>query len=282
MRPLEGPGRDRQPEDWQNFCTQVLMECVRMPDRDTRIAEWNDARRQLLSIAKDIIAKPLEKRIIIAGADLANRDLSGLDFSYCYFVRTSMEQANVQSCSFRYALLRDTTILLGADLRGADFDRAAAKDTNLLDARVDRHTRLGMLVQENVSLSPDLEQRIRRDRASLATRHAAPLVRLVYRITGYGYGAEGVLALSAIMILLFGLLYWKMDASNFTIGVASDHLSISGWTFLFLSIERFFNASPWLFGTSTVAHLATTAETMLGLFLLSLLVAILARQFMRW
>src|SRR3990167_1097624 len=161
MRTLEGPKTPLASRGWQEYCTDILRECVALPEVN-RASEWADARKQLIQLAKALINTPNEQRIIIADAHLENENIKDFDFRFCFLTRTHFNRSNLRNCQFHYAILRNC-FLNHVDVRGTNFERAAISGTDMTGLKYDWHTNFNFIDWEIGKLmSPQLQQRIER------------------------------------------------------------------------------------------------------------------------
>jgi Pentapeptide repeats (9 copies) len=266
---------------WQEYCTQALLKCIPSPG-SAATSNWAKVREELDSLAKKYVSNPRERRIIIADATLTDKDLRGFDFRHCYIVRTSFERADIRDCCFQYAIFRDSTLHM-ARAEGADFSYADIAATNLMDLKYNEKTKLNLARwQPAEAISPQLDDRIRADRRIASQREASIITRFLNSLTGFGLGLGRMALVCVFVILLFGAIYRALDPRTFAIGAGTlPSTSLTFWNFLLLSLERFFNASPWIYGISPVTHFLTSLETIFGLLGLGILVAMVVRQVIR-
>lgn len=266
---------------WQRFCTETLMKAIRLP-KHQRAQGWSDARKSLIRLANDQIADEKQRRIIIADADLRNQHLEDFNFSYCYIIRTDFKGANLRNSKFSYAIIRDGT-LNDANANGANFEHADIKDTAVETLQYNSATKLNFSrFQPREPVPTQLDDRVSHDRNIASSRNAPPFNRLLNLLTGHGFGIGRLLLSSCALVFLFALIFRFLSPQNFAIGAGTVKVeSLTFWNFLLFSAERFLNASPWIYGVSDLSHLLAAFETLIGLFALSLLVAMLVRQVVR-
>jgi hypothetical protein len=280
LRQLTGPETPLAEKAWQKYCTQILLGCVDAADGKI---EWDDARKQLISLAPKFIPNREHQRIIIADAPLTRKNLEGFNFQYCYITRTWLDRADLSNCNFRYAILRECHFN-NAKAYGTSFYRADAKICNFLGLMTDSRTNVEFSYTET-RLDPELEDKIEHARLLASQRNAPTILRWLNLATDFGRGIRRLLVISALTIGVFVGLYsclWFFDPKAFDTGVGATKItSFPIWNLTFLSFERFFNASPWLYGVSPVAHCLTTLETGLGLLAFALFVSMLVRRMWR-
>jgi hypothetical protein len=281
MAKLDPPRAPLRPNEWQEYCTQVLKECVSEPIA-TRAQSWTEERWRLIQLSRQLIADEKQQRVLIADARFHNEDLTGFDFSYCYIVRCSFRKSKLSYAKFGYAILRCSE-LNDADIRAVSFFKSDLKEVTLTDVIFDRHTNWNLAGWDRYGdLSDQLADRIDRDRARWANRKASLIVRALNYATDHGFGVRRVAISCAAAPLVFGVLYWVLDRSHFAVAAGkSTPEALTLWNFVLLSLERFVSGSPWIFGVSPLAHFLTAFETLLGLLLLGLLIAMLVRQIVR-
>ncbi len=206
---------------WQRLCTEKLMNIIELHE-DHRAAAWSEARKELIPLARRMIAEPRERRIIIADAQLKKQNLKGFDFSYCYVVRTRFDGATLRDSNFTYAMLRDC-VLKDADVGGAIFALTDLKATYVDNLKHDSRTRLHFArFDPSGFVSPQLKDRIDKDRLVASTRSAPVLIRFLNLLTGYGFGLGRFLLLCAGLVLAFALGYWWITPADFAIGAGTS------------------------------------------------------------
>lgn len=281
MRKLKGPQNSGEENAWQKYCTGVLRECIDLPEED-RASEWRNAQHQLKQLARRLIAKVREQRIIIADFSTNNTDLRNFDFRYCYIVRSNFERCDLTGCRFDYAIIRNCQ-LNHANLTNTHFGHADIEDSSLLDVVYDKRTNWNLSNwQSGRGMSPRLEERIQQDRLKASDANAPFIVRFLNFLTGHGIGIGRVFIGCALIISLFSVLYFMIDRQGFVVSAGgSSATSLTFWNFLLLSLERFVNASSWVIGISPLAQFLTILETIVGLLALAILIAMVVRQVLR-
>ena len=281
MNQPEPPPNLREPKGWQRYCTQKLLDASGLPDNQ-RASAWSEARKKLIKLARDQFSDPRQQRIIIADAQLKNQCLKDFDFSYCYIVRTDLRSADLQDSKFNYAIIRDC-FFNDVNANGANFGMADIKDTYVEDLHYDSRTKLNFARFEASGLvAPQLQDRINQDRLAASNRNASVFNKFLNFATAYGFGIGRVLLACAAIILAFAVVYCAIGPEGFAIGAGtSKPESLTYWNFLLFSAERFLNASPWIYGVSSLTHFLTVLETLVGLFGLGILVAMLIRRVLR-
>ncbi|MGA7975302.1 MAG: pentapeptide repeat-containing protein [Pseudolabrys sp.] len=267
--------------DWQEFCTRTLMDTLGLPEHQRTLA-WTEARTELLRLAEKCIARREYRRIVIADADLSNRELRGYNFNYCYIIRTIFKGADIRDATFQYSILRHGS-LRDANSIGAVFSFADLQGTVVENLRYDSNSKFGFSIfRPSGPVSPQLEDRVGHDRAAVSSGNAPFLNKLLNVLTGYGFRIRPLLLGSSLVVFIFAILYRLSAPSSFAVGAgATQPKSLTFWNFLLFSAERFLNASPWIYGVSNWSHFLAVAETAFGVFCIGLLVAMLVRLVMR-
>lgn len=275
------PQQLSKPDQWQEYCTQVLQKCVTEPIA-TRAQAWSKERSHLIHLARKLIENVKHQRILIADASLVDADLTNFDFRYCYIVRCSFRKAKLKGAKFDYAILRQSD-LHEADVCEASFFKADLKEVILSDVKYDEDTKWILANWDrHGEVAGQLLDRIDRDCAHWANRNAPLIVRALNYATDHGFGIHRVAIACAATPVAFGILYWLLDRRHFAVAAGNGSPeTLTIWNFILLSLERFVSGSPWIFGVSLLAHFLTALETLLGFLLLGLLIAMLVRQILR-
>ena len=278
---VEGLSIPLAPGEWQKYCTKLLMETLALPEHQ-RAQAWLEARQHLSTLADECISDTKQRRLIIADALLRNQRLEDFDFSYCYITRTDLRGADLRNTKFRFAIIRQGTFN-DANARGANFSHSDLEGTSIETMQYNENTKLNFArFRPAGSVSLQLQDRVRRDRIAAAGRNAPVPVKLLNWLTAYGFGIVRLLIVSVFLIVCFAVAYWMIGASAFYAGTGDSGQSpLNFWSYLLLSLERFLNASPWIFGVSPLAHLLTAAETLIGFVMLAILIAIVVRHAVR-
>lgn len=266
---------------WQKYCTAALLDTIKLPEHQ-RAAAWSDTHKSLFKLARRLISDPREQRVIIADVNLKNQRLKAFDFSYCYVIRTDLRGTDLRDSNFSYAIIRDSS-LNDANVNGANFSSTGIKDTYVQNLHYNSRTRLNFArFEPSGFVSPQLQDRIDHDRFVVSTRNASVPIRFLNLLTGYGSGFRRFLLLCVGVIFLFAFGYSRIAPEDFAIGAGTlTPETLSFWNFLLFSAERFLNASPWIYGVSSLTHFLSTLETLVGLFCLGILVAMLIKQVLR-
>lgn len=277
---LKGPNFG-EANAWQIYCTQILLDTLSLPDHQRPMA-WAEARSKLLKLARNHIKNGEHQRIIIADADFANKQLNGLDLSYCYITRSDFKAANLRDTNFRYAIIRNGS-LCDANAEGADFSRVDLEGALVENFQYNNGTKLNFSrFKPSGTFSSRLEDRVQKDQLAASNHNAPFLIRVLNVLTGYGFGIGRLLFSSLFLVILFAFLYRYFDPKGFAVGAGAtkpDELTL--WNFVLYSAERFMNASPWIYGVSNLSHFISVFETLVGLVALGFLVAMLIRQILR-
>jgi hypothetical protein len=270
-----------EPNAWQHVCTKVLLEVLKLPEHQRKLA-WQEGRAKLALLSKRYVKEPSQRRIIVADANLTNAKIAELDFSHCYLARPNFRGADLQNCDFSFAIFRGGS-LIDANAGKANFESADLEGTRVERLQYNNDTKLNFSrFRPAGAVSTQLDDRVAQQ-SRVASGKNEPFVRQALNwLTNYGFGIGRILLLSGVVVLLFAAIYYLLDRSHFAVGAGPVTVSaLNFWDFLLLSIELFLIGSPWVFGVSTLSHSLTVAENLIGLLALGILVAMVIRQVLR-
>ena len=255
---------------WQIHCTSILMGILDRSgySQQDRVQEWTTEKMLLAQ----------KQRVIVADADLTQRNLTDFDFSYVYFARVKFVRANLTRAKFRRATFLDCS------MRGADLDRASLwlADTKTMDlAEVRNYSRADLntntpITRQNyarpllVRLAED--HRYKQDipisgiggwfgRFLAWTDFGARLLPTVYIVGGVN--------------VAFGTLYWLIEkAWNGTFVFAGNAKgSFDYVTMLLMAFQRFTNAPALIESSNVAVGYLFVANAIMGLLAVGVFIA---------
>lgn len=244
---------------WQKSCSDILRECVEVegPDGREKWDTWkNDSGRK--------------ERIIIADLDFSGKNLNGYDFSRCWVGRIKLVKSDLSNTNFMQSIMRDCD-LSGSDISSANFRSADLQTSVMRDLTYNNKT---VMEVAKGRIAEDIDQTLR-DMAEAAWRRSefkkntshSRLYRYTMEVIGHGERLPRLLLVAFIVILLFSIVYcFADDKANL----------IQSFVY---SVQYFVSLSSPYEDRNFILSAIGTAESVIGLLFLGILVSTLTSKF---